>query len=775
MTTRRWLILISWCLLLATLIWWNSIYLKINTDFAQFLPPSATQQDQVLLAQLRDGIAARTLLIRIGGGSIETLAKTSRALVHSLSTDQRLLQIANGGMNWAALATDELLFRYRYLIGPAANCVNQFTIPELHTALTTRLNELASGMALLDKQQITADPTACYRQLLRSLLPHQLPHTQQGVWFSPDHQYALLVVITRAAASDLTAQRAIIQQINTQFTQLTAATPELTLELAGPGYFAVSSEQTIKTETTLLSIAANIAVVFILIFAFRSIPLVLLGVLPLFTGLMLAAALVTLLFGSIHGIAFALGITLLGVALDYPIHVYTHISQMRAAHAQSFWSTFLFGVITTVFGYAAFIWTQLTGLTQLGLLAAVGLLIAALTSRYLLPQLIPAQYQLPAHRWLNRWQQLLPILSLRAGRWFLFASSAVLIAVIGSSDTIWETDIRRLSTIPAVEIMKDREMRSQLGAADVARLFYVIGESEAALLTQLEAALPALEQLKQRSVIGGFENVAQWLPSPATQLARQFAMPSRVELTSALTAANHDLPFRLERFTPFLDAIEQSKTLPPLQLADLANSVLAVRAGLLVQPFGQQWLGLIPLSDVKDAPAVAALQQLAAQQHLHYLDLRQASGALLTHFFNTTTRQLPLVALAIIAVLFIARRRWGQIEPVLLPISLTIVLTVLSLIFIHSQLNLFHLISLVLVTGLGIDYSLFCSRQINSASEQTRTVFAVTIAALSTAVMFGLLAFSALPPLNSIGVTATIGIGWAYLTAMTLARAQSVG
>ena len=774
----RWWLLAGWLAALALLATWSVLNLRPGTDLSQFLPRGSSQQDEVLLAQVRSGVAARTLLLRIGGpdapAAQTALAAASRALADALRGQPDVVHVHNGALAADATDTDAVLFRYRYLIGPSGACAESLDPPALRAALEQRLEELASGLALLDKQHLAADPTACYRALLRSLVPRQAPARRHGVWLAPDGRHALLVVLTGARASDITAQRKIVAGIEQTFAALPEATG-LTLELAGPGYFAVGSEARIKTETTLLSSIAGGVVALILLAAFRSVRLMLLGLLPLLTGVLTGVLVVALLYGQVHGITLALGVTLLGVALDYPVHVFAHAAGSgradQAAANRSVWHSLLLGMITTVLGYAALAFASFEGLSQLGILAAVGLATAALSARYLLPPLLPSNYRLPPRLWLTALDRRVPRMSVRAGLWLLSAGLAVLVLTGLTAGSPWETDIRRLSTVPQHELLKDREIRAQLGAPDVARLLCVVAPDQATVLERLEAAEPDLTALVDRGLIGGFDSATRWLPSPATQRTRQVALPDRASLAAALASANAGLGFRLERLTPFLDDVGASRDLPPLRADDLSQSLVGTRLAMLLQPLGAQWLGLVPLSEVADDEAAAeALRSLAARHGLAYLDLRQGTAALLAGFFAATLDRLAVVALVILLTLALALRDSARLARILLPIGIALVITFQVVLWVQGAVNLFHLVSLLLVAGLAIDYGLFLSRPAADAADRRRTLFSVSVGAASSFAMFAMLAISAIPALTAIGLTVAVGILSAYASALLLAR-----
>jgi predicted exporter len=79
--------------------------------------------------------------------------------------------------------------------------------------------------------------------------------------------------------------------------------------------------------------------------------------------------------------------------------------------------------------------------------------------------------------------------------------------------------------------------------------------------------------------------------------------------------------------------------------------------------------------------------------------------------------------------------------------------------------------ALVLAAGLGLDYALFFERAEEDPREQRRTLHAVLVCALSTLMVFALLALSTIPVLQAIGVTVTIGVIANFVLALMLTRA----
>jgi predicted exporter len=86
------------------------------------------------------------------------------------------------------------------------------------------------------------------------------------------------------------------------------------------------------------------------------------------------------------------------------------------------------------------------------------------------------------------------------------------------------------------------------------------------------------------------------------------------------------------------------------------------------------------------------------------------------------------------------------------------------------SLNLFNMLALILVLGIGIDFTLFIAEARESL---TGTAFAITLSALTTILSFGLLAVSATYAVSAFGFTVLVGIAGAYLLAPMAVHART--
>ena len=175
--------------------------------------------------------------------------------------------------------------------------------------------------------------------------------------------------------------------------RLRAPTATFGSRSSGPGAFSVLMQERTQGEAQWLGSVDVIGMVILLLVAYRSVPVLVLGLLPLVSAGVAGLAAVGTIFGTVHGITLAFGFTLIGVAQDYPIHLFSH--QHRGLDARSsaraLWPTLATGVASTCVAYLAFLFSGVRGLAQLSVFTVTGLAVAGLTTRFLLPPLVPRE------------------------------------------------------------------------------------------------------------------------------------------------------------------------------------------------------------------------------------------------------------------------------------------------------------------------------------------------------------------------------------------------
>ncbi len=750
--------------------------LKLSGDLRLFMPAARTADQRLLLEQLGEGPGARLLLVALSGAEPDVLVERSRALREQLEDSAEFVWVGNGEEGLESIP--EPLADYRYLLSPGVQA-GAFEAPALTEALKQRQQDLASPAAALIAPLLRVDPTLETLRVLEAWTPAIEPERLDGVWFAEARGEALLLAETAAPGFDPDGQTRALAALRSAHAQVLADEGEGaagTLEVSGPGAFAEKIAAQTRGEASLLGGIGTAALLLLMTLSYRSLSLPLLGALPLATGAVLGLSATAWLFGEVHGITLAFGLTLLGVAQDYPVHLFSHrrMGEPATQSARAIWPTLAAGAFSSALAYLVFFFAGVDGLRQLAVLTVVGLISAALATRFLLPgTLAEPQREVGEGAFVNAMQRVLA--RVHRLRWLALVIAALAGLALLRPGPWWQDSLAALTPVPTELLQRDRELRQALNAPDVRWLLALRADSEDAALARSAELMPGLQGLVEAGALGHFELAARYLPPVAVQRARQAALPEPAALRVALAEAQQGLAFRPEAFDGFVAAIERARGLPPLSSDVLAGTPLELRlAGLLIRDDAET-VALVQLSDLRDVETVRAFA--AAHPDLDLIDLKATADSLAASWRGQVLLAMAVGAVLLAALVFAALRSAPRGLRVLLPVALSSLVVLALLHGFGVALTLFHLIALVLGAGLGLDYALFFERSARvedaeAAAEQRRTLHALLVCVASTALVFGLLAFSSIPVLKALGATVALGVAVHFVFALLLAGSR---
>lgn len=768
--SRRRLAIAAWLAGLA-LCAWQVAQTRFVADLSSFLPSDPTPEQRLLVDQLRDGAVSRIVLVAIEGADAPTRARHSQALAAALRADGRFASVANGA---AGTFDNErgLVSSHRYVLSPNVT-PERFTVEGLRAAIAESIELLASPAGLVLKQLLPRDPTGETVAVLERLRPQESPAMRDGVWSTPDGSRALLVARTRASGSDTDGQEQALEAVERAFAEVAAGSGARLL-VTGPGVFSVKARAMVKNDVTRLSALGAAVIIALLMLVYRSPTALGLGLVPVLSGALAGVAAVSLGFGVVHGITLGFGTALIGEAVDYSIYLFVQAGDGAAAGdrdwVQRFWPTIRLGVLTSIAGFSALLFSGLPGLVQLGVYAIAGLVVAAAVTRFVLPALLPAGFRIrdvsavgtplaAAAAFAPRLRWLVALLAL--------AAVAALALHRGSP---WNHELSSLNPISQADRQVDAELRAALGASDARHVVAVRGTTPDAALQAAEQVAAHLDPLVPAGKLGGYESPSRFLPSPDLQRARLASLPDAETLRTRLRAALEGLPLRAERLEPFIDATQAARRGGLLTREKIAGTALEqALEGLLFRDSEGRWTALLGVrptaggnSGRADIEAVRAAVALSGVRDAIVVDLKHEIDRLYAGYFDRALAMSAVGFAVIVALLFLALRSPRRVLRVMAPILTGVLVVAAWQVWTGNRLTLLHLVGLLLVVAVGSNYALFFDRLSEGADAfASRTLASLGLANATTVAGFGVLSLSSVPVLQAIGSTVALG---AFLT-----------
>jgi predicted exporter len=298
-----------------------------------------------------------------------------------------------------------------------------------------------------------------------------------------------------------------------------------------------------------------------------------------------------------------------------------------------------------------------------------------------------------------------------------------------------------------------------LGSSAESRFFLVTGDSEQVVLEQERKLTNELDRLIATEGLSSYQSVSASLPSLAHQQRTHQLLEKMVYQQGGLI---EQVMTRLG-FPP--EAIDKRRqefmsSYSPLTPAQwLASSASQATRHLWLGQVGQRYATVVSLGGIRD---IGALQRIAnGVPNARLVDRVAGTTEILAKYRQALSGLLALIY-AIAGIVLVTRFGFRTAPRILLP-SVLATLTTLGLFgWFGVPVNLFTMLALWLVLGLGIDYGIFLRHGLDN---RPTAILSVTLSACTTLLAFGLLAFSATPFIRSIGITllCAITLSWLFV------------
>ncbi len=542
----------------------------------------------------------------------------------------------------------------------------------------------------------------------------------------------------------------VIDQFKAQY-----APQQIVIQTSGLIVHAAAGAQQAQREMSTIGVGSVVGIVLIFGFVFASIRHVAVIFIPVIVGCLVASALLFLLLERVHIITFSFGAGLIGVSIDYVLH-YLCERYQRQAVLKRLLPSLILGLASSVAAYSALAITPFPGLRQMALFSVFGLVAAWVTVVLWMPFLTAGLHPQPLRsaQYLNQWLQRMPRFDTH--RWLLplmmalGAISVVMLLFAKAND-----DLRLLQTSPIDLVKHDKHIQQQLNVNHSSEFLLVPCRKLEGCLQQEERLKPYLHALVERGVLTHYALLSSHLPSVKRQdeSARLVAQLYAHELEPLLTQINVQ-----KKFLQLAQMRFERDRYHRLELEAFDSTALASLKHTVVKAPDVGMATMVSLQRSTAGAFEASFSQLKqAFPTLTYVNQVGAISNLL-HDYRLQVVQWASLAYLLILLVFSLRYRcaaWRMLAPPLL----ASILTVAILTQITAGLNLFHMLALILVLGLGIDMSIFLTETQQSA----QTWLAVTLSTITSLLAFGLLSLSQTPVLSHFGLTILLGLSFVWI------------
>lgn len=724
---------------------------KLDSDLLTLLP--SEQGDPVLAAAIEriSDAATRQIVVVLSGPSWAETSRAAQTFVASLQTQSAGLLPVGAAQLGAATLDFYRPYRDRLLTPTQRQWLQQ---PNAE-ALTNRAlaNLYGPGMAG-GATAWRADPLALWPDWWQQRIGSRIGERDgMASVAAAGRDWIILPYQTQTAAFKFNGQAPIQGALDRASAQARALVPTVRILSAGVPLHAEAAAVRANWEMNTIGLGSLSAVILLMWFAFRGLRPVALVALSLAIGWAAGVSVTALVFGKLHLLTLVFGASLVGVAEDYGIHYFACRQGRRELSSHGLMRYLLPGLtlawVTSAVAYLALGAAPFPGLRQMAVFSTAGLLAAFATVACWFPWL--DQGPRPISHFGN-------VIAASLAAWprfhsahrfgWLLAIALLIFTLLGLQRLQVHDDLRSLQKSPTTLVQQQQQIDRLLGLPSPAQFYLVRGASAEQVLQREEALTAKLDQLVADNRLQGYRATSDWVPS----LARQRA-------NAGLTAAAESrLLLQVSR------VVGETITRPAFATTDLTLEDWLQQP--LSAPFRSRWLGpvastwasVVMLNGVGPGSDLGLLSaQAKTISGVRWIDRTTDISRLLGHYREMMAWLLMAGFAGVVVVLTLRYRRlaWRA----LLPTALAGVLTVATLAWLGEPFDLFSVLALLILLGMGIDYGIFLLEHDGDGASW----LAVCLGAASTLLAFGLLALSATPALRTFGLTLLFGIGLVWL------------
>lgn len=678
--------------------------------------------------------------------------------------------------------TDNLPF---YLEGKDYDVVaNRIAHDSVTYAMQRMYRVLASPMGMVGNKFIIDDPLGLVGIPLLKAKDFNLDqdiHLYQNHLVSEDRKNLMFFVDLANPGSETDLNGKLVdgldEIIQTQMNQ----SAEVDVVYFGSPAMAVANARQIKSD---INITVSIALLFLMLFIsfyYRKFQTFLLVLLPGLFGALAALSVLALVRDSVSIISLGIGSILLGITIDYALHMMTHMKHekdMRKVFKDLTFPTIICS-LTSASAFLSLLFIGSTALQDLGIFAGISVFAASVFTMLVFPHILKGKgdkVEKPKkENVVERFVNAIAAYPYHEKKWSLLLVLGVTVLFSFTwRNYQFENDMLKLNYYP--ENLEAAEQKildvSNLDYDDLYLATTANSLNEALGLNQM--LTDSLDIWEESGEVEGYLNLNKIVPSPAIQAKRLgewnafWQEHSADSVTEQIETEGEKLGFESNAFSTPIDVL----------LADY-QSISKEDIKEISAVFGNDFLvenengkvTLITLVKAKSEAKDALAQRLESIDGTRLIDRRSIASQLveiLEKDFN------KLVLYSLIVVFLILLISYGRIEQALM-VYIPILLSWLWVLGIMGLFGLkFNIVNVIVcsfIFGIGVDYSIFVAHglfQTNGQVKFATSKRAIILSAITTLVGIGALIFAKHPAIKSIALLTIIGISATLIITFTI-------
>jgi hypothetical protein len=614
-------------------------------------------------------------------------------------------------------------------------------------------------------------------------------------FLSKDQKSLLIITEPVRPATDLSFSNSLMEALeksifHAHFTQ----DNRVKVSLTGAHPIATAEAKTLRFDMQSSFFSSLILVLILFFYAYRRWITLLFAGFPLLGGIQLTMGVASLTLGSLNILTSAFAAILVGLGIDFAVHIYDRYHQERASGAdissaiettltqtgEGIWT----GAFTTIFAFAILFFSRVQGIVELAFLVSVGLFCALLCMYFVLPSFLiwidnrrkPYVYR-PLHTFmfknLSSYLERKTFLS-----FFIFIGITLLFAFFAFRVEV-ERDFRNLRP----RQIKSLEVLDRMAKAFGGRKFEAIaiheGKELHLLLLKEEELVKVLERYEKEKKVDSFTSLSKLFPSPERQKRVAKGIRDSIDLDRVrknFVKALNENGFKVSEFEPFIQSLEELSGgnekiySPETLIASVHEGPLKKGIETLLVKKGETYKLVSHLYYQKGR---LSLQQLENElPGIPITGPERVESEILRIVKEDLFVLTPIAFLIVLFLVFLHFRKWRTTFFVLTPLVMGLIWMLGSMSLFGIRIHFVNAVILPMIIGMGIDNNVhlmhrYLEGRRRDAGHALRTTGrAMAMCSLTTMLGFGSLVTARYQALSTMGWVTILGMGFCLIAAL---------
>ena len=735
-----------------------------NTDFS----------DKIVINIIANSEGLQDDLTQYASEMIDSLNQTCSDYIDNIQgqiPDEDITQTLNFIYNNLPLFLEEV--DYQYLEDKLSN-------DSISNLVESNYKTLISPSGLIAKKLIRKDPFGLSFKGLEKLEALKISddfEMYNGYLLANNKQNLLLFLNPSLPTNDTDANKEFVKKLYSISESLNAKyQTKAKSEYYGSTVIAASNASQIKTDIQFtVSIALSILLL-ILIFFYKRITIPILLFVPTALGALTAIASLHFLRESISAISLGIGSILLGITLDYSLHILTHYRNNNDVKQlyKDVTKPILMSSITTAVAFLCLLLLKSQALQDLGIFAAISVVATSLFALVVIPLLYkPKEIKTSDSK--NSIERFAGY-QFSKNKYLLTALGAlVIVSFFTSKKVFFNKDLNNMNYQSEAILEAQNNLDDLLKLSSKSVYVVAFGDDLNAVLEANSEINTALEKeqlannILQYSSNGAIVLSAKKQQEKIDRWNNFFTPKVKSTLKNNLIQSGKEVGFKASTYQSFYKLLD--KKFQPIDLDEYAK----INA-FLTDEF---------IADNKELKTAVTLVKLdEGQKDTLESVIKKIPNALVidrkaiseTFLGGLRDDFSDLVKYSFIAVFLIILAFFKNIELTLLttiPIAITWFLTLGVMGIFGIEFTIFNVIISTFIFGLGVDYSIFITNGLvkdytKGSKEITTYKVSIILSVITTILGVGVLIFAKHPALKSISALCLIGISITLIVSFTI-------